>query len=215
MNYDVAFRYQQALDPSALITLPTALHALNAAIQDCRNAGRPHDSDPAVLLLARHLGAIATEGGGSAAQLRRACMDAIADLRRKPALVALAHKGVACDERAKKLFLSDGRKALRALADALGLPDDDYEIRVNRAGPAVSGEVILHASNIYVELSLGCMGRGREVMFRKVAHRRDYVGDRNHWASVQELLTPHRFAARIRRELNLPRDETAPMWLVA
>jgi hypothetical protein len=39
MNYDVAFRYQQALDPSALITLSTALHALNAAVEDCRNAG--------------------------------------------------------------------------------------------------------------------------------------------------------------------------------
>jgi hypothetical protein len=215
MNYDIAFRYQQALDPSALITLTTALHALNAAVQDCRNVGRPHDSDPAVILLARHLGAIVPETECSGIELRRACMDAIAELRRKPALIALAHKGVAYDERAKKLFLSDGRKALRALADALGLPGDDYEIRVNRAGPAVSGEVILHASNIYVELSLGCMGRDREVMFRKVAHRRDYVGDRNHWGSVRELLTPIRFAARIRRELNLPENDDAPLWLVA
>jgi hypothetical protein len=142
-------------------------------------------------------------------------MDAIAELRRKPALIALAHKGVAYDDRAKKLFHSDGRKALRALADALGLPEDTYNLTSNRAGPAVSGEVILHASNIYVELSLGCMGRGREVMFRKVAHRKDYIGDRNHWGSVQELLTPIRFAARIRRELNLPQSDAVPAWLVA
>jgi hypothetical protein len=142
-------------------------------------------------------------------------MDAIAELRRKPALIALTHKGVAYDERAKKLFLSDGRKALRALADALGLPDASYDIRTNRGGPAVSGEVVLHSDSIYVQLDLGCMGRGREVMFRKVAHRQDYVGDRNYWASVQELLTPVRFAARIRRELNLSRDSAAPLWLVA
>ena len=96
-SYDIAFRFQQALDPSALITLPTALHALNAAIADCRNAGRPHESDPAVILLARHLGDIASHIERPNVELRRACMDAIADLRRKPALIALAHKGVAYD----------------------------------------------------------------------------------------------------------------------
>src|SRR3546814_1882505 len=82
-----------ALDPSSLISLPTALHALNAAIADCRNAGRPHHSDPAVILLARHLGAIASQIERPNVELRRACMDAIAELRCKPALIALAHKG--------------------------------------------------------------------------------------------------------------------------
>ncbi len=215
MSYDIAFRYQQALDPSVLLTLPNALYALNAAIEDCRNAGRPQDSDPAVILLARHLGAIASEIGDSDVELRRACIDAIADIRRKPALIALAHNGVAYDEPAKKLFHSDGRKALRALADALGLAEDSYDLRSNRAGIAVSGEVTLHGASIYVQFSLGVMGRGREVLFRKVAGRRDYVGDRNHWASVEELVQPVRFAARIRRELHLPRSDAAATLLVA
>lgn len=215
MSYDLAFRHQQALDPSALRTLPNALYALNAAIEDCRNAGRPQDSDPAVILLARHLGAIASESGDSDLQLRRACMDAIADIRRKPALIALAHKGVAYDERAKKLFHSDGRKALRALADALGLSEDSYDIRSNRGGIAVSGEVTLHGDSIYVQLSLGAMGAGREVLFRKVAGRKDHVGDGNNWASVQELIHPSQFAARIRRELHLPHSDTAATLLVA
>lgn len=209
MSYDLAFRHQQALDPSALRTLPNALYALNAAIDDCRNAGRPQDSDPAVILLARHLGAIASEIEESDAELRRACMDAIADLRRKPALIPLAHKGVAYDERAKKLFHSDGRKALRALADALGLPDDCYDIRSDRGGIAVSGSVTLHGMSIYVQLSLDLRDRGREVMFRKVASRQDHVGERNNWASVEELVRPARFAARIRRELHLPPLDTA------
>ena len=94
MSYDIAFRFQQALDPSALITLPTALHALNAAIEDCRNAGRPQDSDPAVLLLARHLGAIASQIERPNVDLRRACMDAIANLRRKPALMRESPQGL-------------------------------------------------------------------------------------------------------------------------
>ena len=39
MNYDVAMRHQQALDPSALTTMAATLHAIGAAITDCRNAG--------------------------------------------------------------------------------------------------------------------------------------------------------------------------------
>lgn len=215
MSYDIAFRFQQALDPSALITLPTALHALNAAIEDCRNAGRPQDSDPAVLLLARHLGAIASQIERPNVDLRRACMDAIADLRRKPALIALAHKGVAYDEPAKKLFHSDGRKALKRLADALQLTEGSYDLRSNKGGIAVSGEVTLHGEELYVQLSLGSLGRGHEIMFRRVAGRKDYCGDRNHWADIAELMAPDTFAVRIRRELHLSAPDVTPTRLVA
>lgn len=215
MSYDVAFRFQQALDPAALTTLPTALHALNAAIVDCRNAGQPHESDPAVVLLARHLGAIATQIEPPDIELRRACMDAIADLKRKPALITLAHKGVAHDEPAKKLFHRDGRKALKRLADALKLPQGQYDLRSNMAGPAVSGEVTLHGAEVCVQLSLGGMGPGREVMFRKVAGRKDYVGERNHFASILDLMAPDTLAARIRRELHLSDPDNTPTRLVA
>ncbi len=214
MSYDVAFRFQQALDPSGLATLPACLHALIAAIKDCRNAGKPGEADPAVILLARHLGAIANGIGSNDIALRQACMDRIADLRGKPALVALAHKGVSYDEPAKKLFHSDGRKALKRLADALCLADGSYDLRSNKGGIAVSGEVILHGEEIYLQLGLG-IGSGREVMFRRVAGRKDYCGDRNHWAAINELLEPDRFAARIRRELHLSDPETPPMRLVA
>lgn len=215
MSYDIPFRYQQALDPSALATVPTALHALNAAIDDCRNAGRSHECDPAVILLARHLGTLASQIQRPNGDLRRACIEAIADLRRKPSLIALAHKGVAYDERAKKLFHSDGRKALRALGDALGLAEDSYGIASQRGGVAVSGEVTLHGDHLYVQLSLGCMGAGREVMFRKVAGRKDFVGERNHWASVHDLVQPNRLAARIRRDLHLPEPAGVPARLAA
>ena len=55
MPYDVAFRHQQALDPSALVTIGASLHAITRAIDDCRNAGIAFETDPAVILLARHL----------------------------------------------------------------------------------------------------------------------------------------------------------------
>jgi hypothetical protein len=215
MSYDIAFRFQQALDPSALTTLTNCLYALNAAIEDCGNAGKPHDSDPAVILLARHLGKFAGTIGGPDLLLRRGCMDAIADLRRKPALIPLAHKGVSYDAHAKKVFHSEGRKALRRLADALGLADESYDIRVNRGGIAVSGEITLHGEGVYVELSLSCFGRGREVMYRRVTGRSDYCGDRNNFAAVEDLMSPDRFAARIRRDLQLRETATAPARLVA
>src|SRR3546814_1339896 len=81
MAYDIAFRFHQALDPSGLSTLPACLHALTTAIKDCRNAGKSDDLDPAVILLARHLGAVARDLGENDSLLRRVCMDRIADMR--------------------------------------------------------------------------------------------------------------------------------------
>ena len=53
MSYDLAFRFQQALDPSALMDIAASLHAIEAAITDCRNAGIATESDPAIILLCR------------------------------------------------------------------------------------------------------------------------------------------------------------------
>ena len=58
MSFDVAFRHQQALDPSALITIGTTLHALSKAMEDCRNAGVDAENDPAVVMLARHFSSV-------------------------------------------------------------------------------------------------------------------------------------------------------------
>lgn len=214
MSYDVAFRHQQALDPSALITIGTALHAVQAAITDCRNAGVDFETDPAVILLVRHLAVVsATQPADT--NLRRDCMARIADLRNRPVLKTLALRGVAYDEPAKRLFHSEGRLALRRLADALGLEDGSFDIRSNKAGPAVSGEITLHGEALWIQLSLGPFGPDRAVCFRKVRDRQDHIGERNYWASVRELVEPERFAARIRRELKLPAPAAITPRLVA
>lgn len=214
MSYDLAFRYQQALDPSALVTIGTTLHAIQAAITDCRNAGFGLESDPAVILLARHLGTVCGTRAPDA-DLRRDCIARIADLRNRPVLKTLAYRGVAHNEPAKRLFHSEGRAAMRRLADALALDEGSYDIRSNKGGPAVSGEVTLHGEDVWVQLSLGLFGPGREVCLRKVRGRDDHVGDRNLWASIRELVDPDRFAARIRRELRLPQPEPVAPRLVA
>ena len=202
MSYDVTFRYSQALDPSALATIETSLHAIQAAITDCRNAGLPVETDPAVILLVRHLSQIGAQRTDDA-DLRRACVAQVEELRGRPMLKILAVRGVAYDAPAKRLFHAQGRTAMRHLAAALALEDGSFDIRSNKAGPAVSGDVTLHGESIWVQLSLGPFGPGREVCFRKVQDRHDHIGQRNYWASVRDLLEPEQFAMRIRQELRL------------
>ena len=203
MTYDIAHRFTQALDPSALSTITATLHAIEAARRDCRNAGKNDEEDPAVVLLARHLGRVAVDHRNSDATLRSNCASAMADLRRSPALKVLVARSFAGDDRAKSTFHAEGRRALRRLASALVLDPDEYTIRSCMGGSAVMGEVILHGEKVYVQLGQAILGPDRSVLFRRVLGRDDYCGLVNHWASIDELLAPERFAARIAAALGL------------
>jgi hypothetical protein len=215
MSYDVAFRHDQALDPAAFTTIATTLHALTAAIGDCRNAGKDIEADPAILLLARHLGDVATRGKPGTMELRRACMDSIAEIRRNPLLLLLARRGVSYDEQAKRSYHAEGRKALTRLADALLLAKPDYGIDSCVGGPAVAGEISLHSAELYVMVGIDWPDERRHVLFRRVTSRQDYTGGPNHWASVQELLASDRFAVRLRHELQLTPPAYQPTRLFA
>ncbi|WP_088183849.1 hypothetical protein [Sphingobium sp. Z007] len=214
MHYDVAFRHQQALDPSALTTIATTLHAIQAAITDCRNAGKQLEDDPAVVLLVRHLTAVTLSRPGDM-QLRHACMDQIAEIRRHPTLLTLARRGVSYDDAAKRAFHSEGRTAMRRLAEALQLAEAGFEVRSQKAGPACSGDITLHGEEVWVQLSLGALGPDRELMYRRVRGRDDHIGDRNRFASIRDLLSPDRFAGRLRRELQLSAAPASPTRLFA
>lgn len=201
--FNPASRYAAALAPDAFTTLATSLGALVKAIDECERTRTDIEHDPAVLLIARHLGQVASTNRPEHAPLRRACIEAAAAAARTPLLEVLARRGVGYDAEAKAAFHSEGRKAMKRLAASLDLARGDHEVRVCAGGIAVSGEIILHSDNIYIQLSLGCMGPGREVMFRRVSGRRDYTGGPNHWASLAEFLDHERFAARVFRELDL------------
>lgn len=81
MPIDTLYRYQQALDPSALTVITGAAHAVSAAIADCYAAGKEPNADAAVILLARHLGTIAAALPSGDAVLRRRCAEEIAIIR--------------------------------------------------------------------------------------------------------------------------------------
>ena len=214
MTYDTHFRHAQALDPSGLDTIGACLHAIQAAAKDCRDAGVPFEHDPAVVLLARHLGSIAARAFPDGQALRGLCAEALAEIRRKPMLVVLARRGVAYDADAKRAFHAEARKAVRLLAYALGLAPGSFDLRICAGGPAVAGEVILHADNLYVQVSVGSFG-GHDVMFRRCRDRSDYCGERNHCVRIEELIDPASLAARIARELELELPKAEAPRLVA
>jgi hypothetical protein len=107
-------------------------------------------------------------------------------------------KRVSYDPEAKRLFHTHARRQLRALAAALGLDDDLYDLRSNQAGIAVSGEITLHADRLYVQVSQSCMGPDAGILFRRCEGRRDYVGGVNNFASLDLLHRPDELARRIK-----------------
>lgn len=205
MNYDLDFRYRRALQPDGLRTIQHATTAVADAITDARNAGVNPDNDPAIVLLARHLGRLAQGLDPETLHdedtfLRRQCLNRIAELKAKPALLAIARRGVDYDPQSKTAFHNEAKRALRALANHLGLAPDSYNLRSNKAGPAVSGEVTLHTETLYVQVSLARFSAGREVMFRRCESRQDYTGHRNNYCDIAVILDPPKFEQLLRRE---------------
>ena len=208
MNYDLDFRYRRALQPDGLATIPTATQAVVDAMQDARNAGVDPLRDPATILLARHVGRLALGHPPDAtfdedAPLRRQCLARIDALKSKPALVALARRGVSYDPEGKRAFHREARSALRIAARHMGLGPGDYDLRSNMAGTAISGDIVLHADEIYIQVSIPCFGPGREVMFRRCKGRSDYRGLHNNFCDIAVLADPVRFTALVARETGL------------
>lgn len=89
---------------------------------------------------------------------------------------------------AKATLHSSGRAFLKHLAGDLGLKSTQYDIRSNKGGVAVSGEVTLHADHLYVQLSESFVGSDKiTVMYRSCKDRKDYAGGANNFSSVDKL----------------------------
>ena len=118
----------------------------------------------------------------------------------KPKLLQILEHPIYHDHERKLAFHKEGKRLLRQVAKIL--PGNDYDLRSNLAGPAVSGEIILHGSSVYIQLSDGVFGRN-EVLYRRCTGKNDYVGEQNHFASAESLCEPTAFARHITQELGL------------
>jgi hypothetical protein len=108
-------------------------------------------------------------------------------------------KSASYDADRKRLFHRQARRWLLDLAAALGLADGAYDLRSNQGGIAVSGEVTLHGDRLYVQVSQSALGSDSGILFRSCEGRRDYVGGRNNFASLDLLHRPGDLASLIRR----------------
>jgi len=107
-------------------------------------------------------------------------------------------KSVSYDPDRKRLFHSRARCQLRQLAAALGLASGAFDLRSNQGGIAVSGEVTLHADRLYVQACQPATGHDTGILFRTCEGRKDYVGGRNNFASLDLLGRLNELARRIR-----------------
>lgn len=101
--------------------------------------------------------------------------------------ITIATTPVAYNDAAKREFLRMSEQLAIMLAARMGLNEDQYDVRVNKAGPAVSGEVTLHTENHYVYISQfsGILDKG--FLVRTCNGRKDYTGGRNHYVKWSDL----------------------------
>ncbi len=108
-------------------------------------------------------------------------------------------KDCAYDEAQKQRFHTTARARLRQLAHALGFAPGSFDLRSNKAGVAVSGEVTLHREAVYIQVSQSALGGGMGILIRTCRGRRDYTGGANNWAPLGLLDDVPSLVAMVRR----------------
>ena len=75
----------------------------------------------------------------------------------------------------KDLFHSECMELLKFIAYEMGLKTSDYDLRSNKGGIAVCGEITLHTDSLYVQISQSSM-QGLDILYRSCDGRKDYTG---------------------------------------
>jgi hypothetical protein len=102
------------------------------------------------------------------------------------------------DEQQKRRFHTTARSRLNKLAAELALPPGSFEIRSNRAGIAVSGEITLHHDRAYIQVGQFGLSSGHGILIRTCKGRKDYTGGANHFVSLGMLDDIPALAAAVR-----------------
>ena len=95
----------------------------------------------------------------------------------------------------KRQFKLDALFILKGLAELMQLQHDEYVVRWNEGGIAVSGDATLHTNEVYIHFSQLAGGQGTGFMWRTCKGQKDFVGGFNRWADWDVLLNPEKFVA--------------------
>jgi len=96
-------------------------------------------------------------------------------------------KSCSYDDEQKRRFHSTARSRLKKLAAELHLVAGSYEIRSNKAGIVVSGEITLHHDCFYLQVSQFGLSSGHGILIRTCDGRRDFTGGPNHFVGLPLL----------------------------
>ena len=110
------------------------------------------------------------------------------------------------DEQQKRRFHTTARSRLKKLAAELALPPGSFEIRSNRAGIAVSGEITLHHERARIQVGQFGMSSGHGILIRTCKGRKDYTGGPNHFVALTMLDDIPALAAAVRAITAIERD---------
>lgn len=100
------------------------------------------------------------------------------------------------DAAIKKDYLANGKAILTQLGKDMGLRSGDYSVRINPAGPAVSGDVFFRSSGLSVCISESCMGghlcyRAEKDNSKAVPRRGNWMGNNNQAFTQEHQCTEH------------------------
>lgn len=98
--------------------------------------------------------------------------------------------------RIKAAFHREGKNFLKEVAKAMGLPANSYEIKNDKGGVAVLGDVYITGDTIWVEVCDALWTQGMAGIWRDCKGRGRYGG--NNWFRKSELASPATLAAFIR-----------------
>lgn len=108
------------------------------------------------------------------------------------------NKSCSYDAEQKRRFHAIARSRLKKLAAELGLARGSYDLRSNKAGIAVSGEITLHHDRAYIQVGQFAMSSGHRILIRTCKGRRDYAGGANHFVTLTMLDDIKALAAAVR-----------------
>lgn len=91
------------------------------------------------------------------------------------------------DGEQKRRFHATARSRLKKLAAELNLPQGRYDLRSNKGGTAVSGEITLHHDHAYIQVSQFGLSSGHGILIRTCEGRKDYSGGPNHFVALAML----------------------------
>lgn len=102
------------------------------------------------------------------------------------------------DQQQKRRFHTTARSRLKKLAVELGLSSGNYDLRSNKAGIAVSGEITLHHDRAYIQVGQFGLSSGHGILIRTCKGRKDYTGGPNHFLALGMLDDIPALAAAVR-----------------